>query len=101
MCLYGGGAVLDVKRDFLETIAHCHQIAPDRSARRAALRRIAREILRIFRAADVVFSHAKSAGRDSSRPARRMLTKSTDWQSVEKACKPRKLYLHPRELTWT
>ena len=30
---------------------------------------------------------------------RRMLTKSTDWQSVEKACKPRKLYLQPRELT--
>ena len=29
----------------------------------------------------------------------RMLTKSTDWQSVEKARKPRKLYLHPRELT--
>ena len=27
----------------------------------------------------------------------RMLTKSTDWQSVEKACKPRKLHLHPRE----
>ena len=31
--------------------------------------------------------------------ALRMLTKSTDWQSDEKACKPRKLYLHPRELT--
>ena len=31
----------------------------------------------------------------------RMLTKSTDWQSVEKARKPRKLHLHPRELTWT
>ena len=26
------------------------------------------------------------------------MTKSTDWQSVEKACKPRKLHLHPREL---
>ncbi len=34
-------------------------------------------------------------------PRVRMLTKSTDWQSVEKARKPRKLYLHPRELTWT
>ena len=46
---------------------------------------------------------AKSWGakRGSGRDGRslRMLTKSTDRQSVEKACKPRKLYLHPRELT--
>ena len=47
VCLYGGGAVLDVKRDFLETIAHCHQIAPE-ECEAGGLRRIAREVLRIF-----------------------------------------------------
>ena len=46
-CLYGGGAVLDVKRDFLETIARCHQITPE-ECEASGLRRMAREVLRIF-----------------------------------------------------
>ena len=46
-CLYGGDTVLDVKRDFLETIAHCRQIhAGDFKA--GGLRQTAREVLRVF-----------------------------------------------------
>ena len=47
VCLYGGGSVLDVKRDFLETIARCHQITPE-ECEASGLRRMAREVLRIF-----------------------------------------------------
>ena len=47
VCLYGGGSVLDVKRDFLETIARCHQITPE-ECEAGGLRRMAREVLRIF-----------------------------------------------------
>ena len=39
--------VLDVKRDFLETIARCHQITPE-ECEASGLRRMAREVLRIF-----------------------------------------------------
>ena len=41
------GGVLDVKRDFLETIARCRQITPA-DCEASGLRRMAREVLRIF-----------------------------------------------------
>ena len=47
VCLYGGPSVLDVKRDFLETIARCRQITPA-DCEASGLRRMAREVLRIF-----------------------------------------------------
>ena len=73
------------------------------------------------------FPRRKSTGKGRGSPRPRMLTKSIDWQSVEKACKqgnfvngkicrqrrldltipkgsanpPKEANLHPRELTWT
>ena len=51
------------------------------------------------RACILALPKSESGRRRNLRRPPRMLTKSTDWQSDEKACKPRKLRLHPRELT--
>ena len=46
-CLYGGEAVLDIKRDFLETLSGCRRIGPD-DLKAGWLKRLVREVLRIF-----------------------------------------------------
>ena len=61
VCIYGGEPVLDVKRDFLETIARCHQITPE-ECEASGLRRMAREVPAHLRAADVRANKKRRTG---------------------------------------
>ena len=52
--LCGAPAVLDVKRDFLDTLAVCQEITLARCRERSMLRRLLRAVLRVFAPSDVI-----------------------------------------------